>query len=117
MGRTVMSRAGLRQLEARLENLTHTVAEDVADDACRFCPIDTGRLRSSIEARGNRVRVSAPYWADVEYGTRPHPIVAHGRYSLHNVETGEYFGPRVWHPGTPAQPFMRPALMRARPLR
>lgn len=45
----------------------------------------------------------------VERGTPPHLIVAHGPYSLHNAETGDYFGPVVHHPGTRAQPFIKPA--------
>ena len=45
----------------------------------------------------------------IERGTRPHPIDAHGPWSLHNALTGQYFGPHVDHPGTHPQPFIRPA--------
>lgn len=49
----------------------------------------------------------------VEYGTRPHVIESHGPWPLRNRITGEVFGRRVNHPGTDAQPFLRPALERA----
>jgi hypothetical protein len=95
--------------------------EATADDCRAGCPIDSGDLVESIGTRypGGLVGVvvvGTDHWADVEYGSRPHIIRAHGPYSLHNAETGEYFGPVVHHPGTPAQPFMRPALYRQRAL-
>lgn len=45
----------------------------------------------------------------IERGTGPHSIDALGPWSLHNVITGQYFGPHVDHPGTPAHPFIAPA--------
>jgi len=99
------------------------ITEAIADDARAGCPIDSGDLVLSIKARfpgGKRGVVvvggpDAPYWADVEYGSRPHTIRSHGPWSLRSDE-GEYFGPVVHHPGTPAQPFMRPALYQKRRL-
>jgi hypothetical protein len=35
----------------------------------------------------------------VNDGTPPHIIESHGPWSLHNKETGEYFGRIVHHPG------------------
>jgi hypothetical protein len=52
----------------------------------------------------------------VEYGSRPHIIRSHGNYPLRNRETGDVFGRIVHHPGTPAQPFLRPALYQRRRL-
>lgn len=97
------------------------VTENVADDARAGCAIDSGDLVETIGTRypGGLVGVvvvGTAYWADVEYGSRPHIIRSHGDYSLHNAETGEYFGRVVHHPGTPEQPFMRPALYRKRSL-
>lgn len=105
------------------------ITEAVADDARAGCPIDSGDLVSTIATRypgklhgivkvGGRGPLAhdVDYWAAVEYGSAPHWIASHGKWSLHNAETGEYFGRRVWHPGTQAQPFMRPALFRRRKL-
>lgn len=97
------------------------ITEDIADDARAGCPIDSGELVGSIgtsypgELRG-LITISAPHWHTVEYGSPPHIIRAHGRYSLRSDE-GEYFGPIVHHPGTPAQPFLRPSLYQRRPIR
>lgn len=112
-----MNSAGLDRLDQRVDTVKGHAVEDIADDARRFCPVDTGQLRASIVVRDGQVWVGADHWSHVEYGTRPHSIESHGPWSLHNTETGDYFGRRVWHPGTPAQPFMRPAALRQRPLR
>lgn len=95
------------------------LVEDIADDARHACPVDTGELVDTIETHYPApgigiITVGTDHWAPTEYGSAPHPIDAHGPYSLHNAETGEYFGPHVNHPGTPAQPFMRPALWKRR---
>jgi hypothetical protein len=97
------------------------VTEAVADDARAGCPYDSGELFESIKERypGDLigvVEVGTDHWQETEYGSPPHIIRAHGDYSLHNPETGEYFGPVVHHPGTPEQPFMRPALYQRRSL-
>lgn len=97
------------------------VTEAVARDAIAGCPIDSGDLVESIGTRypgklRGVVTVGTDHWAPTEFGSRPHWIDSHGDWSLHNAETGEYFGRRVWHPGTPEQPFMRPALYRKRKL-
>ena len=51
-----------------------------------------------------------PYGLFVEVGTVPHVIRSHGPYPLRNRRTGQVFGPIVNHPGTAAQPYLRPAL-------
>lgn len=51
-----------------------------------------------------------PYGLFVEVGTAPHVIRSHGPYPLRNRKTGQVFGPIVRHPGTAAQPHLRPAL-------
>lgn len=50
-----------------------------------------------------------PYPLDVELGSRAHPIESHGDYPLRDKH-GTVFGRHVDHPGTPSQPFLRPAL-------
>lgn len=94
--------------------------EAVARDARAGCPVDKGALIRSIKTRypgelHGVVEVGTDHWSETEYGSPPHVIRAHGRYSLHDDE-GNYFGPVVHHPGTPAQPFLRPALYQRRRL-
>ena len=104
----------------------------IKDDAVRFAPLgvstpatvrwpphEAGELKASIEdhLEGPRtliVAAHAPYAAYVELGTSPHSIDAHGPWSLHNAVTGQYFGPHVNHPGTPPEPYLRPALYSVR---
>lgn len=51
------------------------------------------------------------YADDVEFGTGPHPITPDQAEALHWTDDGEdAFAARVMHPGTPPQPFMRPAV-------
>jgi len=100
------------------------VTEAVLLDCIAGCPIDSGDLVESLDTRypgelRGLVTVGgegAEHWATVEYGSRPHIIESHGPWSLHNVEEDEYYGQVVHHPGTPEQPFMRPALYRRRRL-
>ena len=56
---------------------------------------------------------SAPYALDVEFDTKPHIIKAHGNYSLRSGS--HYFGQIVHHPGTKAQPYLRPIVYRVYP--
>jgi hypothetical protein len=123
--RIVMDEGGMAQLEARIGAVVGRVLNDVEDDARRYVAVDTGDLRSTIRTEhdgralagrvwcGNRA-AGIDYWATVEYGSRPHIIRSHGPWPLRNRETGQVFGRVVHHPGTPEQPFMRPALYRAR---
>lgn len=113
---------------ARVGAQVKKVTRAVRDDAIAGCPVDSGDLVSTIGMRfpgklrgyvvvGGRGPLveDASYWACVEYGTAPHWIDSHGDWSLRSDE-GVYFGHRVWHPGTTAQPFMRPALYQRRRL-
>jgi hypothetical protein len=50
-----------------------------------------------------------PYPLDVEFGTKPHVIRSKGDYPLRS-EDGRTFGKEVQHPGTEAQPFIRPSI-------
>jgi hypothetical protein len=80
---------------------------DIARDASRYCPVDTGALQESIESHmeGDDIIVSATGGAD-------------GRSYAVDVELGH----RVFHPSTgatgpevvPAEPFLRPALFQVR---
>jgi hypothetical protein len=57
-----------------------------------------------------RTRNGIPISLLLEFGTRAHEIRSHGDYPLRNRQTGQVFGRSVQHPGTTAQPHMRPAL-------
>ena len=70
--------------------------------------VDTGRLQNSITGQSSgligTVGTNVHYASHVEYGTRPHAINS----AVHIPRVGfRYIG---MHPGTRAQPFMRPAL-------
>lgn len=52
----------------------------------------------------------APIGLFAEVGTPPHVIRSKGDYPLRNRKTGQVFGKEVYHPGTQAQPHLRPAL-------
>lgn len=93
----------------------------VESAAKRLCPVDHGRLRSSINWRLGRdvrgfyadVGTNVEYALAVEFGTRPHIIRPRNKRALY------WKGARspvayVNHPGTRAQPFLRPALAYAR---
>jgi hypothetical protein len=79
----------------------------IREDAKRYCPVDVGSLRESIEdhLEGNDLIVSATGGTD-------------GRIYAAYVELGH----RVFHPSTgvvgpevvPPEPFLRPALYQAR---
>ncbi len=51
----------------------------------------------------------APIGLFTEVGTAPHVIESPGDYPLRNAN-GQVFGRRVRHPGTAAEPHLRPAL-------
>lgn len=81
-------------IETLLRGVISRVADDIAEDAQRYAPKDTGRLANSIHveqvsARQARVKADAPYAGYVEFGTE----------------------------NMAAQPFMRPALYKKRPVR
>jgi hypothetical protein len=112
--------SGIAQTRRLAEKHVRRITEDVERDAKRRVPVDTGELRATIHSTHHglkgRVWVGTDHWAPTEYGSGPHFIRVKNAKVLHNAETGDFFGRRVWHPGTPAQPFMRPALYTKRPL-
>jgi len=113
---------GIVQIEHSSADAVKLILEDIADDARRLVPKDTMELHDSIEVVHREgeltgsVVVGTDHWAPTEYGSEPHIIEANGDYSLSDG-TGEYYGRIVNHPGTPEQPFMRPALYKKRKLK
>lgn len=78
-------------------------------------PVDTGELRESLSVRveGDRVLVgpTAGHAAYVEFGTAPHEIRPKKADGVLRWSQGgnTYYAKVVRHPGTKAQPFVRPA--------
>lgn len=107
-----------RQFQHEVETrLLRPLAESVMRDAKRLCPIDTGHLEDSITYEVLSwdhavVGTDVDYAASVEFGSAPHTIRAKNAKVL--TDGKHVFGKTVRHPGTPAQPFLRPALYRER---
>lgn len=73
-----------------------------------------GNLRQSIKSAmlsklSGEVSVEAKYGIYVHEGTAPHTIVARGK-TLYNKRSGQFFGKKVNHPGTRANPFLQRAI-------
>jgi HK97 gp10 family phage protein len=110
----------LREFERRVpdavDRALETTARRVEGTASENAPMDTGRLQNSSFARREGqsrwvVGFSAEYAKPVEFGSEPHIITPDTADALHFFVDGEeVFTTRVKHPGTPAQPFLRPAL-------
>lgn len=72
----------LPDFEKEAKQVVEQAAETAAKLARDKAPVDTGRLRDSIESKGSTLFVNADYAMEVEYGTA----------------------------NAPAQPFVRPAI-------
>ncbi|NEB83969.1 HK97 gp10 family phage protein [Streptomyces anulatus] len=112
---------GLRRVLGRMSDDVKRAVDrtriDVQNEARRRAPVDTGRLRSSIVSRaegsgrnvGYLVGTNVNYAAAVEYGTAPHVIKPTNKKALY-WPGARHPVAQVNHPGTRAQPFMRPAI-------
>lgn len=88
----------------------------VVNRAKILCPVDTGRLRASIQGEARRTWTLRPQFtvfSNVEYapmvndGTRPHVIRPKNAQALRFVVGGRVVYARVvHHPGTRARPFL-----------
>lgn len=114
-GRTEIDRAVIRYLRK--------LAVEILADAKERCPKKTGRLAESLTAEVHEtektvyIMTDVPYALDVELGTMPHIIRAKNvpYLSFFWEKKGvDFVGKEVHHPGTPAQPFMAPALQKRR---
>lgn len=82
----------------------------------RLSPVKTGNLRRTIRpgrasAAGFENIATAGYAAPVEFGSAPHRIVPRRRKVLRfKVGGADVFAKVVNHPGSRAQPFMRPGI-------
>lgn len=111
----------LREAADRLDDAVDEGVQETAKQieltAKQNAPVDTGTLRNSIgynriEPGVFEVGAGVDYAADVEFGTAPHVITPTDADALaFEGQDGELiFRQSVDHPGTPAQPFLRPAL-------
>lgn len=96
------------------------LTEAIADDARAGCPIDSGELVESIGTRypgkmRGMVIVGTDHWVPTEFGSPAHEIRPRKKKAL-AWPGGLHPVGKVDHPGTPEQPFMRPALYRRRNL-
>lgn len=108
--------------EAEARNIVARSTLNAESEAKLRAPVQTGNLRSSIGSRFTNngltgiVEATAAHAAFVEFNTRPHIIRAKRAKYLRFKKGGQYhFRKSVKHPGTTAQPFMRPALDAERP--
>lgn len=82
----VITRAGIAEAQASAANDTATLAK-------RLCPVDTGRLRSSIRPRIDKANLDAEVYTDVYYAE-------YVEFGTVNME---------------AEPFLRPAWEQIQP--
>ncbi|MER7814544.1 hypothetical protein [Streptomyces sp. NPDC096153] len=97
-----------------IDDLMDDLAELVLADAKEFCPKgETGDLAESLRHEVNdgifRVGSDLPRAEWVENGTPPHVIRPRNAKALFWPGAEHPYG-QVNHPGTKAQPFLRPAL-------
>jgi hypothetical protein len=117
MARVVLTSGWEQHIEGAAADFLEKIAGEVEDDAKAICPVDTGKLRESIEHEVDgmtaRIGSNVSYALYVEEGTSPHIIRAKNGGALfwpgadHPVAV-------VHHPGTRAEPYLKPALYRAR---
>jgi len=92
------------------------VAHDLEIELKRNTPKKTGGLRDSINVKstGSSLIISMDAYGEyVEFGTRPHLILPKTKKALKfEVNGQEVFSKKVLHPGTQAQPFVRPVLFK-----
>ena len=117
-----MAVEGRAEIDAAIHNLLERIAVEIEADAKAGCPRDTGRLAESIDHEISgvgagtvaRIGTNVDYALSVEFGSRPH-IIRGNPYLAFEGRDGETVIRReVHHPGTPEQPFLRPALLRQR---
>jgi len=120
-------------MDAAMESALYAAAVKIHGDAVMMAPVDTGNLRGSISfsvCGGQTEGVAHPaspedgvgsappdtavvgtnvhYAPHMEFGTAPHEIAVRNAKVL--TDGKKFFGKRVRHPGTAAQPFLEPAL-------
>lgn len=105
------------ELPTAIDSGVQKTARTVSGTAKRYAAVDEGELRQEIDTEridlGAWAVVSkADHAAAVEFGTDPHVIRADEADALaFTGRDGELvFRQSVEHPGTPAQPYLRPSM-------
>ncbi len=108
----------LRETGQAADATTQRVAIESANELLTnmevLVPVDAGHLRDSLMVKVEPGRIiigpTADYAPFVEFGTKPHKISAKNKKALTFFVNGKKVTVRsVNHPGTRAQPFVRPA--------
>jgi bacteriophage HK97-gp10 putative tail-component len=117
MARVRLDRADIRRaIRGASMSELRRVGPMVVNRAKILCPVDTGRLRASIQGDYRRTWTLRPQFtvfSDVEYasmvndGTRPH-VIRPKNASVLRFEVGGrvVYARVVHHPGTRARPFL-----------
>lgn len=88
---------------------------DIYEEMLRRVPERTGALKKDLRIKVGHMRweigpESVPYAMYVEHGTKAHVIRAKDAKALRfNGRNGPVFAKEVRHPGTRAQPYIKPA--------
>jgi HK97 gp10 family phage protein len=102
--------SGITTQEVLIQSANHILAEMES-----LVPVKTGKLRTSlaIQVGANSVTIGphTDYAGFVEFGTKPHVIRPKkpGGVLVFTVGGVKVFTRKVNHPGTHAQPYVRPA--------
>ena len=112
----------LRQTADNSQITTHQVliqaSNQILAEMESRVPVDTGRLRTSLRIKVDPDRVTigpnediADYGGYVEFGTKAHTIrpKTPGGVLVFKMNGTTVYAKKVNHPGTKAQPFVRPA--------
>jgi len=100
------------QFDAYLGYFKHYLGLFITQEIAKNAPVDTGRLRGSInfQVTPKGITISmVDYALYVEFGTLPHKIRPKNKKAL-KFKMGDktVITKEVDHPGTDAQPFIRP---------
>lgn len=100
-----------KAFDKSLQKAMFGISVDIANELAMAAPVDTGRLKNSINASFdmNTVTISMVEYAKyVEFGTPPHIIRPKNAKALHWKAGGkDVFAAAVHHPGTRPNPFIR----------
>jgi HK97 gp10 family phage protein len=111
--RQASKESGITTQQVLIQAANHILAEMEAR-----VPVKTGNLRTSlgIKVESDRVTIGpnerqAPYGGYVEFGTKPHVIRPKNPSGVlvFKINGQKVFAKKVNHPGTQAQPYVRPA--------
>ena len=116
---------GRAEIDAAIARYLEQVAVAIEADAKAGCPRrhrpappSPSTTRSAGDGRTARIGTNVDYALSTEFGSRPHRIYPRrpgGMLNFYWEKIGQDVTlPFVRHPGTPEQPFLRPALFRQR---